>query len=198
MLDEYSDIKSTDKRPYYHHIRAVELKWHFEEMDWDWDSYFSFISIRNPWDLMVSMYHYAKPDVNGIYFWQEKLGGKSYDKNNRMSFEDFIKKGRTYHHVYFKNGVKMTNQWVEDLSAWALDGFVLGEKGNLLVDYIIKVEEIQKGVDYLCETVGIPRVEIKKVNTTDHDHYRAYYNDETRKIVEKVFQYDIEMGKYCF
>ena len=47
-LDPYSDIKSTQLYPYYHHTPLAPLKAHFEEQGWDWESYYVFTSVRHP------------------------------------------------------------------------------------------------------------------------------------------------------
>ena len=99
VLDQYSDIHSTDSYPYHHHSNAQELKWHFEEMNWEWDQYYKFITIRNPWDMVVSWYHYAKPDSKGNYWYQKNC----YDENNLMSFRDWVISGKKTFHKYYHN-----------------------------------------------------------------------------------------------
>jgi len=75
-LNKFSDIKSEGKYPYHHHTTAFELRMHFNAMGWNWDEYFSFTTIRNPWDMIVSLYHYGKPDKNGLYFYEKNRLGK--------------------------------------------------------------------------------------------------------------------------
>jgi len=36
------------------------------------------------------------------------------------------------------------------------------------------------------------------INTTSHDHYRAYYNEDSIEKVREVFAKDIEIGEYTF
>ncbi|WP_367268204.1 sulfotransferase family 2 domain-containing protein [uncultured Thiohalocapsa sp.] len=55
-LDPYSDIKSSTEFPYHHHTNARRLKEHFLKQGWDWNSYFKFTTVRNPWDRMVARY----------------------------------------------------------------------------------------------------------------------------------------------
>lgn len=79
LLDKYSGIISDDSGPYYHHTTAKDLKKHFQKMGWNWDDYYKFITIRNPWDLLVSCYHFGKPDVNNLFFWDDNKYGKKYN-----------------------------------------------------------------------------------------------------------------------
>lgn len=178
MLNNYSDIKSSQKPPFKHHISALELKQHFDEVGWKWDEYFKFISIRNPWDMMVSVYHYSKPDVNGLYFWKQEKDGKKYQPDNLISFDEWLKKFGFYF--------------------WTLKRFILDKNDNQLVDLIIKMEELEKGLNRFFDTVGLPKIEVPHINTTKHGDYREYYNSETRERVAKIFEYDIEIGRYTF
>ncbi|MDD4955629.1 MAG: sulfotransferase family 2 domain-containing protein [Candidatus Omnitrophica bacterium] len=62
-LDPFSDIFSSVNDPVYNnHITPEELKNHFLKMGWDWDKYFKFCFVRNPWDRLVSIYYRFKPD----------------------------------------------------------------------------------------------------------------------------------------
>ena len=38
------------------------------------NKFFLFSTIRNPWERVVSLYKYAKPDKNGVPFWADKFG----------------------------------------------------------------------------------------------------------------------------
>jgi len=178
MLDSYSDIKSSQKAPYYHHASALELKRHFERIGWKWEEYFKFISIRNPWDMMVSVYHYSKPDINGVYFWHANKKDKHYHPDKPIDFDQWIKN----YSFYF----------------WSLKRFSLDENGHSLVDLIIKVEDLETGLNQFFVEVGLPPLTISHINKTRHDNYRKYYTAETREKVARVFEYDIEVGKYTF
>jgi hypothetical protein len=178
ILDKYSDIKSSDKYPYHHHTSALELKQYFKKNGWNWDEYFKFISIRNPWDMLVSLYHYSKPDLNGLYFWERKKNGKTYQPNNPMTFEDWINKNNFYY--------------------WTLNRFILDEKGEWLVDLIIRTEELSEGMRRFFNELNLPALGIPHINKTTHKNYRHYYNTAMKNKVKKHFELDIEVGEYDF
>lgn len=60
IIDPYSDILSVNNRnsPYKHHTTALNLKSHFESQDWEWNSYYKFSVVRNPWERRVSSWAY--------------------------------------------------------------------------------------------------------------------------------------------
>lgn len=200
-LDKYTDIFSEDTPPYHHHTPALELKIHFDKMGWDWNSYFKFITIRNPWDLIVSFYHYARPDINGIYFWEKSRKEKKRDNNNRISFEEWVLSSeikKSWHRLYSKDGKYHEKLWTNDFSFLTLNNFILDENGNSLVDFIVKMEDIENGLKIAFDKIGIPFEEIGTYNKSEHKHYRSYYTEETKKVIEKEFQYDIKIGEYEF
>ncbi len=201
-LNPYSDIFSKGNHPYHHHTPALQLKLHFDKMGWSWSEYFKFISIRNPWELVVSFYHYAKPDINGIYFWEKERFGEKRDKNKLISFDGWpllrpdLKKSFSF--LYFKDGEYFRNKWTNDLLFLTLGYFILDENGHSLVDEIVRLEDIDHCMKSLFNGLKLPYKRIKKTNRSVHGHYRSYYTEETRKLVEEQFTYDIEMGNYRF
>jgi len=53
----------------------------------NYDDYFSFTIIRNPWEKVISLYFYDKPDKNNKAFYE-----KDYDKTTAFhhSFNDWL------------------------------------------------------------------------------------------------------------
>lgn len=60
IIDPYSDITSVNDKnsPYKHHTTALNLKKHFESEGWDWEDYYKFSVVRNPWERRVSSWAY--------------------------------------------------------------------------------------------------------------------------------------------
>ncbi len=170
-------------------------------MGWDWDRYFKFITMRNPWDVVVSFYHFAKPDANGIYYWEESRKGVARDKNTQLPFEEWLLSKeikKSCHGLLYKNGKFHKNVWTNDFSFFTLNNFILDEKGENLVDYVVKVEDIKEGLKTVSDKINIPIKRIRKLNKSKHKPYRLYYSEEMKKIIEEEFQYDIEAGEYEF
>lgn len=187
-LDPYSDIVSEDRnKHFHHHVPPIVLKKHFEQQGWDWDSYFKFICVRNPWDMLVSLYHYGKPDKNGRYFWEAKNSG--YDPTSIMDFNEWILKGKSWD--------AKSSQHLNDMSAYSLNYYTLDDDYTFLVDYVVKVEDLNSELAFLSKLLGI-NINFYHINKSDHSYYKAYYNQQAITQVSKVFDYDIRYGGYSF
>ena len=65
-LNKYSCIRSKSNFvPYAHHGKLEWVKNDFKKNKWDWNSYYKFTSVRNPWDRMVSLWTFGKK-INAI------------------------------------------------------------------------------------------------------------------------------------
>ena len=189
ILDPFSDIASKQEYPYYHHTNANLLKNHFDSMGWDWNRYFVFISIRNPWDMLVSLYFYGLPDKSGKYFWDRHW--------NDIRQDIYL----PYHRIVPENIISFSD-WINnyDLSKFTLEYFASDKKGENLVDYIIKMEEIKDEMNNIGQKIGInlEAIEIPHINTTNHPEYQSFYTKKAINIVEDIFKSDIEAGGYIF
>lgn len=137
-----------------------------------WRDYFKFAFVRNPWDRMVSMYHFRF-------------------KNNQ-SFNDWIlwsENERNQTHCSFNpHGLPL---WGPQLD-WVRD-----ENGSIAVDFIGMFETIESDWSYICKKIN-KKLELPHHNTSEHFHYSKYYNKTSRFLVEKWHKDDIEMFDYKF
>lgn len=162
----------------------------------------SFAVVRNPWDRAVSAYTHLKSMSNNIegVIKTENLFLK-HDKNEidvfkmllesndgklkNITFEDYIKQAND---LYSPKGIL-----TEKLSFATPQTYWLQNK----VDIILKYENLDSDFKIIQELCNVWE-HIPLMNTTVHDHYVNYYNSETKKIVEKAFEEDIDTWKYTF
>lgn len=138
-----------------------------------WNSIFTFAFVRNPWDRVVSHFHFRKSKKNKI--------------EQSTTFRDWVEltygqEGQTidYHHYLMPQSM-----WVAD------------HDGIILVDFIGRFENLSEDFKYVCKQIG-KNAALPYINATKHRHYRDYYDDRTIKIVERWFRKDIEMFGYKF
>lgn len=184
-LGEYSCIEywgSDPEKSEYIHTNLRDVKKIFSFTDSEFDSYFKFSFVRNPWSRVVSYWNYIN---------QCKI---SYLKNN--------------HHPYFGPVcIKILKECEQDFSLfiklwnWHLPSFfdmLAKEDGTLLADFVGKLENVQEDFNIVCDKIGIPKQKLPHKNKTKRKHYTEYYDNETKQIVAEKFAKDIEFFGYKF
>lgn len=144
-------------------------------------NYFKFTIVRNPWDRLVSAYHFL-----------QKGGANSTDLQwaNRhlaayTSFEQFV------------------HYWLtpDNARSWyhfrPQSDFIIDSSAQISLDYIGYFETLEQDFAYIASRLN-KDVQLAKTNKSQHVDYRSYYNDETRAIVADVYAKDISLLGYNF
>jgi hypothetical protein len=141
-----------------------------------WQRAFKFAFVRNPWDKVVSHYHYRVRT------------GKAGLDDDHLPFGDWVRLAyRDRNPRYYDVPLMFASQF-----EWIAD-----EEGRLLLDFIGRFEQLDEDFAEVCRRIGV-RAELPHVKTTSHAHYRDFYDDETRAIVARAFAQDLERFDYRF
>lgn len=139
------------------------------------ESFFKFAGVRNPWARAVSLYHRRE----GV------------QAEEHMSFTEFCQR-----HRYASDTCRFPTRHRNQLD-WLCD-----ESGECVMDYVFKVEEFEKAIDEVAErTNGRIQLEPVKKNVNPGSRsrrYRSLYTDETKKLIAKRFEKDIDYFGYTF
>jgi hypothetical protein len=185
ILAPFADINSAnfnnDADSFYHrqwHIKPRKLKDHFADKKWNWDEYFKFTFVRNPWARMVSSFNYQKK----VVYEKEKyeIDHSSYEKYKKLTEHDDF------------------SLWLRDREYASFLNFLSDDSGNLMMDFIGKVENLQHDFNIICDKIGIPKQKPPHKNKTKHKHYTEYYDEDTKQIVAEKYAKDIEYFGYKF
>lgn len=166
------------------HANARDIKEVMYEVDRkeDFDNYFKFTIVRNPFDWLVSTYSYVLHRPN-----------RFHDAIQGFNFTQFV---QYYVDVMMKEKMRVGGNKCSTILQ-----FVSDANGELLTDYIGKFEEMNASIKIIQERAGLPIKEIPIVNIGQHRHkrdYKTYYTAEAVKLVEKHFQQDLEHFKYKY
>jgi hypothetical protein len=153
-----------------------------DEQD-DWDDYFKFAFVRNPWDRLVSWYSMVTtmPKDGNELWW--------YVHENSTTFEEFIY--NCTDEVEIKSGVHYSFAYNQ------LD-YVTDDHGNLLVDFIGRLENFDKDLREVFRRLGYELETVPHRNRSGHQHYSTFYTPDTELIVRERFKRDIEYFGYEF
>lgn len=135
----------------------------------DFQSFFKFAFVRNPFDRFVSY----------CAFITRQQGMFERDPKGTMRY--FLQ-NPPHQHILFQ----------------PQHSFVTDAGGELLSDYIGRVEEMQKSYDEIAAKIGIPTATLEKVNPSKRQNYRDYYDQELIDGVAKLYARDLELFGYKF
>jgi hypothetical protein len=147
----------------------------------EFNNYFKFAVVRNPWDRLVSAYHYLKQGGNNP---TDRKWGEDNLKNY-SNFDEFVKK------------------WINNKNLYSYIHFIpqfefvcLSSNAHNL-DYLAKFETLESDFEFIKKKLDI-KSNLRHENRSKRESFRKYYTDETRAIVESAYAKDIELFNYRF
>ena len=148
--------------------------------------YFTFTFVRNPYSRLVSAYNFIKNGgYNGNNKWDIKVRD-TYIKN--LSFKDFV-----LENCYNKKNQIKCNHFIGAVHFLPQTYFI-----DTKIDFIGKVENLQKDFDIVCDRVGIPHLTLKHKNIGEKANYLDYYDNELIEIVKSLYHDDFKKFNYKF
>jgi hypothetical protein len=189
MLSAHSDIicnRKDEPGPGFHpHLNWKGVDQLFVNNGWDLSVYFSFTTLRNPWELAVSYYSFFKPDVKGRYNFMP-----NYNAELLMPFSDWVFKGKTWNIG--------ERRWRDDIAGCGIESFAFDPAGQQRVSEIYAIEKIDLLADTLSERIGT-RLRPQHINKSSRrSDYREYYDGASQERIAELFSKDIELGGYEF
>ena len=188
FLNPFSDIRAVKNHlhvsadnPFYPHMPPIEAKTCFEQFGWDFAQYQRFTFVRDPWQRMVSLYEH----INRV-------------EKNMPCFEDWL----FSIHPGPSNGLTAASEPWRRFGAYSIEHFIKDENGSLLVDKVIRLEDIDEELPRYLKAIGVPLDQGMKVLRKNVSHnqqaLKSYYNTERKDWVAKLFAYDIALFNYQF
>jgi len=154
------------------HIRAVGLK---AQMGPHWDDFFKFAFVRNPWDRMVSLYHYFLQDP------EKRASGLGRRIAACDDFMDFC------HRL---EELELDAHFDEQVS------YLIDFEGNTLVDFVGRFEVLDQDYAKICARLALPAAKLPHYRKSSHQHYLRYYNDRAIQIIAERYKNDIAIFNY--
>ncbi len=144
----------------------------------------SFCVVRNPFDRLVSCYEYAKMRESK---WHSFEGRTPFGPH-----PDY----HLLHDKTFKQCLELLGQNKLQHQGWAPQWCWIADKGNIKVQHILKMENLQEDLDKMFDKIGIDKIEIKKSNQSNREKYEKYYDNETMKLARSYYGADLKTFGY--
>lgn len=142
--------------------------------------YYKFCAIRNPFDQMVSCFYFRRQPKKAEWI------GRIFSRKKRTI--DLISEFRNW--VYDNRNKKI----IDDTSRFMIDG-------KICVDYFIRHEDFNRGIQEVCSKTGIPFEEhqIKKLKGGLRDQsigLQEFYDKQTLEIISDMYSLELDYFGY--
>lgn len=164
------------------HRSAAELKPRYRSEDWD--LYFKFAFVRNPWDRLVSWWEMIQQNAAAG---KPMNGFQHYVLSRANTFEQFIlRRGGEYPDY---DGVKCIFRNQLD---YMRDG------AGSCVDFVGRFENLRADFEFVMSRLGVTAPPLPHLNSSNHRHYSTYYSDALGELVSREYAVDIAAFGYRF
>ncbi|UZR99501.1 sulfotransferase family 2 domain-containing protein [Chondrinema litorale] len=170
-----------ERKIHLHHATASQLLDLELVSKETWDEYYKFTIVRNPWSRAMS-----------DYYWVQK------DCKVRGTFSSFINK-----HAPFKKHLTYPpkNKHFRGDHLYPQSSYLKCKDGNLLVDDIIKFENLRQGFEGICEKLNLPSSKLphkKKRSKKRFEHYSHFFCRKKHRLISEKYKEDIVSFGYQF
>ena len=142
------------------------------------NTYFKFTIIRNPFDRIVSSYHWLAPKVKA--------------EINNNTFYDFVTRQGAFKYLLFDKEFYLKENRYHQIKS--ICDYILPIKH---IDYIARLETLEKDWMYICDKLNI-NINLPYIHKQRRKPYREYYNKITREIIEERYKTDLYLFNYKF
>ncbi len=181
-LNYYFDEKQLEKKikiklKYFPHMPIWLIKERLKPLSdrYNYDifkNFYKFGVIRNPFDTLVSYYYWINSTKNNA---------------KPKTFYEILKELESNKHPNY--GLLNLNKLMDK------------NFQEILCDKIIKFEDLNKDLSLVFNRLGIPfdgKLKIFKKKSNNDGNYRKFFDNDSRKIIERIFWKDMKMFDYSF
>ena len=162
-------------------------------------NYYKVAFVRNPWDWLVSYYHYYQTlnieregiTIEGVMKYGDSIDKSLIKKLNNMkkiSFTDFLSRIEEEHALYYDQDTpaQIVHPQMPQYK------YLLDSQGNLGMDFIGKYENLEEDWSTICKKIGVKSIlPLGYENASKHSNYREYYREIDIERVAKIYKKDI-------
>ncbi|MGF1523655.1 MAG: sulfotransferase family protein [Leptolyngbyaceae cyanobacterium] len=158
-----------------------------------YDDYFKFCFVRNPWDRLVSCY-------------SEKIKSDKNFSGKTNSFKNGVHKGFLKYEIFranmsfeeFLRAVASIPDNEAEQHFRSQHTFLTDKDGKWISDFIGKFENLDQDFHEIFRRLQRPDIQLPLSNQTGHAKYRSYYTDELLDVFRERYAKDISLFEYDF
>jgi hypothetical protein len=136
-----------------------------------YEKYFKFTIVRNPWARVHSWYKNVTRD---------ELHRAEMGISSKIKFYDFLETFK------YKTGLRPQTFWIKNY------------KGEIPLDYIGRFENLSSDFEKVCNLMNIESLKLPHELKRTCNDYRDAYNDKTRDLISRIYKEEIALFGYSF
>lgn len=157
--------------------RHVQPSFYLQEYKKEWNEYYKFSFVRNPWDRIVSSWSRTIAKGSNWFDYKKIDKDKYFNGAILTRFKPFIIKNKFWMQVHFKPQIK----WLHPS-----------------LDFIGKYENLDDDLKKVFNDNSIEWSNRGNFYKSYHRPYQEYYTPETKHIVQTVYKEEIKRFGYTF
>ena len=166
-----------------------ELPYHYTAQQYrviygrhDFNRFFKFTFVRNPWDRLYSAYCY----LNGGGWNEQDMQWAKTNLSKVTDFNDFV--------MNWLSSEKLSAH----IHLWPQSDFICNRRGQPIINYLGYFETIQQDFDLICAHLRVPHTKLKHTNASKRAGYKDVYSPAAIEKVAQLYQQDIRNFGYSF
>lgn len=133
-----------------------------------WDGYFKFAFVRNPFDRFVSTCFFLRRNQPGM---------------------------EQHATVFMKQAIR-TSRFRQRILVRPQSDLLTDATGRVALDYVGRFEDLQLSCNEAFERIGLPTADLARRNVSKHEEYSTYYDDDLRRAIVDYYRADFENFGY--
>ena len=192
------------KAEFYQHDGAIRAKKQFVKNGWNWNDYFKFTIVRNPWQRYFSFFKYFK-QKSERYVNSKLMGAYLNSKSNVWQhsglYQNWINQEindcRQAFDLFSSSGNDQTVLKNIILNNDSQDSYYCNENSEIIVDHIASFEDLEDEFVLLCNAVDIETPKLQHGNKSPNSlNMHDIYNQQLIDLVAKKEKSVIELKGY--
>jgi len=155
--------------------------------DKEWNKFFTFSFVRNPWDRFVSLYHFIKSSrvLQNYKTKIEEIDRECFTSSDRIGLSRLANILLVEKRLYNRH-------W---LPQWK---FLCNNNKEIIFDFVGRFENFVSDINFVINRIDLGCINIPHIHKTKHKHYSVYYDKATIGVVAEYYKEDIDLFNYSF
>lgn len=171
---------------FYQHDRAIRAQKQFEKNGWNWNDYFKFTIVRNPWARYFSFFKYFKSYGEKYLHKDESINWGEPEINQGKHCVELFKEKDDQ--TVLKNIISNND---------SQDSYYCNQNEEVIVDHIASFENLENEFVFLCNQAGIKTPSLQHGNKTSNSlNMHDIYNQQLIDLVAQKEKSVIDLKAY--